>query len=152
MKIVFLDFDGVLNSLSDVAFGVGSSCFNATAVERLNAIVRRSGAKVVISSSWRVLHTIDELRAILEKAGFNGEIIGSTPVYEYKDARGLADIGFIRCREIQAWIDVHPTPLTSFVILDDLELEPLAAYHVKTEMEVGLCEHHVDQALDVLGI
>ncbi|MBK9263799.1 MAG: hypothetical protein IPM54_28850 [Polyangiaceae bacterium] len=151
MKVVFLDFDGVLNSLSDIAFGLGSSCFNAAAIERLNAIVRRSSAKVVVSSTWRVQHTMDELRVLLANAGFDGEIIGCTPVHSHDDARGLPDIGFIRCQEIQAWIDAHPTPLTSFVILDDLELEPMAAYHVKTDLEVGLCDHHVDEALGLLG-
>jgi hypothetical protein len=151
MKVVFLDFDGVLNSLADVAFGKASACFQAAAVERLNAIVRQSSAKVVISSSWRVYHSLDELRTLLGNAGFDGEIIGCTPVSQNKEARGLADIGVIRCQEIQAWIDAHPSPLTSFVILDDLDLEPLAAYHVKTDMEVGLCDHHVDEALGVLG-
>jgi hypothetical protein len=151
MKIVFLDFDGVLNSLSDVAFSGASNCFQAAFIGRLNAIVQASGAKVVVSSTWRVHHSIDELRGLLRVSGFEGEIIGCTPVFSYEHAQGLSDIGVIRCNEIQAWIDAHPVPLTSFVILDDLDLAPLSAYQIKTDMEVGLCDIHVAEALAVLG-
>lgn len=151
MKIVFLDFDGVLNSLSDIAFSSGSTAFQAQFIERLNAIVQASRAKVVVSSTWRVNHSLDELRKLLESSGFEGEVIGCTPVFDYEQARGLSDIGVIRCNEIQAWIDAHPIPLTSFVILDDLDLEPLAAYQIRTDMEAGLCDHHVGEALAVLG-
>jgi len=151
MKIVFLDFDGVLNSLSDIAFNNGSTCFQAVYIGRLNAIVRASNAKVVVSSTWRAHHSLDELRELLGSSGFAGEIIGCTPVFNYERAQGLSDIGVIRCNEIKAWIDAFPTPLTSFVILDDLDLEPLAAYQIRTDMEVGLCDHHVDEALAVLG-
>lgn len=149
MKIVFLDFDGVLNRLTDIAFG--QSSFHGEAISRLNDIVRESKAKVVISSSWRVHHSLDELRALLAEVGFQGEIIGCTPIHSHERALGLPDIGMIRCQEIQAWIDAQPKPLTSFVVLDDLELELLAAYHIKTDMEEGLCDHHIGQALAILG-
>lgn len=151
MKIVFLDFDGVLNRLTDFAFSAHKSVFHPEAITRLNDILRQSQAKVVISSSWRVHHSLDELRRLLEEIGFQGEILGCTPIFSHQHAQGLTDIGMIRCREIQAWIDAFPHPLTSFVVLDDLELELLAAYHVKTDMEEGLCDHHVGQALAILG-
>lgn len=151
MKIVFLDFDGVLNTLTDIAFGQVSAPFNSDAIARLNDILDQSKAKVVISSSWRVHHSLGELRTLLEEIGFRGEIIGCTPVHSYKGAQGLPDIGLIRCQEIQAWINAHPEPLTSFVVLDDLELEMLAAYQVKTDMESGLCDEHIGQALAILG-
>ncbi len=150
LKIVFLDFDGVLNSLNEIVFDKHAE-FNRDAMGRLNDIVREANAKVVISSSWRVIHSIDELRQILKESGFQGEVIGVTPVFSHQNAVGLADVGMIRCREIQAWLDAHPHPVASFVCLDDLELEMLAHCHVKTEMEEGLCDHHVGQALAILG-
>lgn len=151
MKIVFLDFDGVLNRLSDFAFEANQSAFNTDAIKRLNDIVHEARAKVVVSSSWRVNHSRDELRRLLAEAGFRGEIIGCTPIYNNEEAHSLPDIGLIRCREIQAWIDNHPEPLTSFVVLDDLELNALAAYQIKTDMEEGLLDHHVGMALAILG-
>ncbi len=151
MKIVFLDFDGVLNSLSDIAFGHPAAIFKRDAIARLNDILHLSKAKVVISSSWRVHHSLDELRGFLEELGFQGEIIAATPVFSHQHAQGLKDLGLIRCQEIQAWIDAQLEPLTSFVILDDMELQLLAAYHVQTDMEIGLCDEHVGQAVAILG-
>lgn len=151
MKIVFLDFDGVLNRLSDFAFDSSESVFRRDAIARLNDIVKESNAKVVISSSWRVTHSLAELRTLLVKMGFQGEIIGATPIHSHEQAHGLPDIGLIRCREIQAWIDNHTEPLTSFVVLDDLELNLLAAYQIKTDMEEGLLDEHIGMALAILG-
>jgi hypothetical protein len=151
MKVVFLDFDGVLNRLSDIAFGAGESAFNVDAIKRLNDIVHEAKAKVVVSSSWRVNYSLDELRKLLAEVGFRGEIIGCTPIYSNEEAHSLPDIGLIRCREIQAWIDKHPEPLTSFVVLDDLELSLLAAYQIKTDMEEGLLDEHIGMALAILG-
>lgn len=151
MKIVFLDFDGVLNRLTDFAFASSQSVFHHEAVARLNDIVHESKAKVVISSSWRVNHSLDELRQLLKDAGFRGEVIGVTPIHNHDNASGLPDIGLIRCGEIQAWMDGQSQPLTSFVVLDDLDLHILAAYQIKTEMEDGLLDHHVGMALAILG-
>lgn len=151
MKIVFLDFDGVLNSLSEIAFGKESACFNLAAVDRLNRIVRDAPAKVVVTSTWRVHHSLEELHLLLKDAGFCGEIIGCTPIFSHENAHRLPDVGMIRCREIQAWIDTYQGPITSFVVLDDMALDTLAAYHVHTDIEIGLCEHHVEQALAILG-
>ncbi len=151
MKIVFLDFDGVLNSMADFAFKTTSTLFDAAYIARLNAIVGQSGAKVVISSSWRVRHSVDELRTLLHSAGFKGDVIGSTPIFQYDTAQGLCDIGEIRSAEIKAWMDAHPVPIASFVVLDDLELSPLAAHQVLTDMIEGLRDHHIEQALAILG-
>lgn len=151
MKIVFLDFDGVLNSMADFAFKTTSQVFDAHYIARLNAIVHQSGAKVVVSSSWRVNHSLEELRKLLQLSGFEGELIGRTPVLSYEHAQGLCDIGEIRSQEIQAWMDAHPMPIASFVVLDDLELAPLAAYQVLTDMNEGLRDDHVNVALAILG-
>jgi hypothetical protein len=151
MKIVFLDFDGVLNSMADFAFKTTSQVFDAPYIGRLNAIVGQSGAKVVISSSWRVNHSVEELRTLLEASGFEGEIIGRTPVLGYEHAQGLCDIGEIRSAEIQAWMAGHSVPIASFVVLDDLELSPLAAFQVLTDMNEGLRDHHIEQAQAILG-
>ena len=60
MRIVFLDFDGVLNS--HAYFNARTEKFedvgeagelDPTAVERLNRIIDATGALVVVSSSWR---------------------------------------------------------------------------------------------------
>jgi hypothetical protein len=154
MKIVFLDFDGVLNNYSmlEQARGPGAGIFSADAIERLNSIVERTGAKVVVISSWRALYGLDALKALLLSEGFTGEVLACTPSLE-KATAPVPDAapGHTRCREIQAWLDALPEPPESFVILDDIELEHLAAWHVKPDAETGLLDVHVAAAIAILG-
>jgi hypothetical protein len=149
MKVVFLDFDGVLNNhgfLQQQPHRLDR--IDPTAVGRLNTIVARSGAKVVISSSWRIHHSLEDLRERLGEVGFEGEVIGQTPDISWGEY-GDPFIG--RAREIQTWIEEHPEPLESFVVLDDIYMDDIAQFLVKTEFTTGLEEAHVDAALAILG-
>ncbi|MDI1451339.1 HAD domain-containing protein [Polyangium sp. 6x1] len=154
MKIVFLDFDGVLNhSLMQILEDRDTrKRFSPPAVERLNTIVKRTGARVVVSSSWREWNSVDKLRTLLAEEGFVGEVLDHTPILHPRTMR-LRDPnpGETRCREIMQWLDALPERPESFVVLDDLDLEWLAAYHVKTELDTGLLDGHVEAAVDLLG-
>ncbi|MDC3959881.1 HAD domain-containing protein [Polyangium jinanense] len=154
MKIVFLDFDGVLNHYLMLLNEPSEQRkrFSQPAVERLNAIVKRTGARVVVSSSWREWNSVDALRTLLAEEGFVGEVLDHTPILHPRTAR-LPDPnpGQTRCMEIMQWIDARPERPESFVALDDLDLEWLAAYHVKTESDTGLLDAHVEMAIDILG-
>ena len=87
MRVVFLDFDGVLNSqpflVTESVNGyetIGeASALDPANVEHLNAIVRETGAVVVISSSWRHGRKLSDLRTMLESRGFVGQVLGRTP-------------------------------------------------------------------------
>lgn len=110
MKVVFLDIDGVMNTSETWGLreeeGISSEC-----CLNLNYIIENTDAHVVISSSWRLGYTLDELKHILGLKGFqySDRIIDKTPVKRDTYLRGY---------EIQAWLDEHPE-VTSFVILDD---------------------------------
>ena len=81
MKIAFLDFDGVLNSLAFLRRDPGPlDRLDPTALVLLNVLVQRSGADVVISSSWRLQRSLDELRRLLKQLGFIGNVGGCTPL------------------------------------------------------------------------
>ncbi len=150
MKVLFLDFDGVLNSAAFLAAEPGRfDRLDPAAVARLNAIVGASGAKVVISSSWRVKRSLDELRALLAGLGFVGEVIDRTPELRgpsYEPACPFA----ARASEIRAWLGARPEPPSSYVILDDAILEGEGERHVRTDFTRGLLDEHVAQAIDVL--
>ncbi|WP_373776511.1 HAD domain-containing protein, partial [Porphyromonas loveana] len=78
-KVIFLDFDGVLNSgdnsraisqlLSDESemqrISIAGFEFDERCVRWLTYIINSTGAKIVISSSWRLNYTLEEMRAIL---------------------------------------------------------------------------------------
>ena len=149
MKVVFLDFDGVLNSLEFLQREPGPlDRLDPVAIAHLNTIVQRSGAHVVISSSWRLSRSSMELRHLLEQLGFAGTIAGCTP--DLSGAIRFADYGFIRCSEIRAWLAQCVQPLEHFVVLDDAELEEIEPNLVRTTFERGLMEEHVSAALQVL--
>lgn len=110
-KIIFLDIDGVLTShahskqLHDLRkkhktkFEYDCAQIDKTKVVILNSIIEQTGAKVVISSSWRHSHSIGEMQLILNECGFIGEIVGST-----SDLRTSAN-EFVRGAEIAKYID-----------------------------------------------
>jgi hypothetical protein len=114
----------------------------------LNAIVDRSGAKVVISSTWRLKRSLDALRATLAELGFRGEVIDRTPDLI---GDGFVDPYVARCQEIRTWIDGHGEPLESYAILDDAYLEDVVQFLVRTETETGLLDEHVIAVLEILG-
>jgi hypothetical protein len=139
MKVIFLDFDGVLNSRRFLVrrnlAGRVDDAIDPEAVARLNQIIARTGAKVVISSTWRSTDSLDRIISILQSHGFAGEVIGTTPVLS--GSRG---------GEIKAWLD-GSRRVKAFVILDDADdLDPLRSRHVRTSDEDGLLDHHVAAA------
>lgn len=94
MKIIFLDIDGVLNCETAYRNGeckyvdwetpVGTrdhhQSFCSWSKEWLNKLIRESGAKIVVSSTWR--HGgIEFLRKVWELEEMEGEIIGITPSF-----------------------------------------------------------------------
>ncbi len=105
MKCLFLDLDGVVNShdwfrrrVTEQPTGnYFERQIDPQAIALLNEIIEATSAKVVISSTWRKNHTLEELRAGLSSRGFRGEIIGVT--CELNSA--------IRGREIQTWLDEY---------------------------------------------
>lgn len=152
MKVVFLDFDGVLNSQKWVEthkdkfkknlLSMDRSLDHA-AVARVDRLCKLTGAKVVVSSSWRLFSDLPQLRTILKKHGFTGEVIDETPHY----GKGGAERGF----EIQDWLNSHG-PVESFVILDDGgDMVHLCHKLVQTDWEDGLQDEHVEDALEVLN-
>lgn len=121
MKVIFLDMDGVLNNAEwmkarDTDPDVKEEdrrwvgMIDPAAVEVLNEIVAKSGAKVVVSSTWRLIHPPADMQRFLEARGFKGEIIGSTPRSALRDCQ--------RGDEIKRWLDQHEE-VTEFVALDD---------------------------------
>ena len=103
MNIIFLDVDGVLNCqlfYTEQQKREGETFvkqnFCPMRVGWLNALCKEMDIKVVVSSTWRMGKTIEELKEIFEEVGATFEIIGMTPM--------LRDLHSVRGNEIQAWI------------------------------------------------
>lgn len=155
IKVVFADFDGVLNShewARRQPRGSATMTLDPAAVGLLNQLVLRTGAKVVISSTWRLF---PEERALvaLRAAGFVGGVLGQTPDGAFM--QGAIYGAVVRGHEIQAWLDETPwfdAVVGSFVILDDdQDMAHLAHRLVRTNHAVGLTQADVDKAVEMLG-
>ena len=111
MKAIFLDIDGVLNLYCESRDEYGC-CFHPHLVENLRSLVDRTGAKIVISSTWR-FSGLAIMKEMWEKRNLPGEVVGITPNF-------MTHYGTTLCRgkEIAAYLEEHPE-IESYVILDD---------------------------------
>jgi hypothetical protein len=112
--ILFLDIDGVVRTTEGdeagpkpIAKSVFQRPFSGPAISALNEIVAITRCSIVITSTWRVTLSLEELRAKFWKEGFYGTIDDTTPA-----------LGTGRGTEIQTWIDYHGCH--KYVIVDDM--------------------------------
>jgi hypothetical protein len=144
INIIFLDIDGVLNSMQFMIKSgkdYGRQAIDPDAVSYLNQIIQQTNAKVVISSSWRIIHRLSEIKDILYSRGFIGDIIDETPI--------LRSNNRIRGDEIQLWLDNNK--VDNFVIIDDdSDMGDLKDRLVQTSFKYGLCEEHVEKCVNLL--
>lgn len=117
MKALFLDIDGVLNTPGQWIRGAcewkadaesWAMMLSPPLVSHLNRVLTKTGAKVVISSSWRIAADVDVIAGALRIAGFTGDVIGAT-------AKGHSDG---RMGEIRQWLDANPE-CGAWAIVDD---------------------------------
>jgi hypothetical protein len=90
------------------------STFDPVAVSLVNNLLANSGAKLVISSSWRK-QGFDEVMATLEKNGID-------PKHVHEDWDTPWKFSSQRIHEIKWWLDDHPE-VTHYVAIDDEGLE-----------------------------
>jgi hypothetical protein len=150
MKIIFLDFDGVMITLGswrnkpagDFARAADPSC-----VDALNRIISETEARIVVSSSWRGKF-IAPMREHLANWGVKGKVVGVTPRLEREV--GSLVVAKTRGDEIQAWLD-SARDVESFVILDDeADMAHLAHRLIQTTFELGLTLEHANRAIKML--
>lgn len=128
MKVIFLDIDGVLNH-EQFYQGKDPSIIkildlnlhlDTYSLKLLNQICETTGAKVVLSSTWRRHQSLEKAREIFKLKGFTGEIIDQTPDLTINNP------DFLRGNEILKWVKQNEAMLGTnhreykdYVILDD---------------------------------
>ena len=155
-KIIFLDVDGVLNNENWIK--ETKTDLIPEKIELLKEIVEKTGAKIVLSSSWRVMKTrlpldvgnpmLEYLEKELKKYGLT--IYDKTPV-----------IGYNRPKEIRAWLDNQQDKDVRFASLDDdfpkhkYDEVGIGDCLVRTsfyEKDGGLRQEHVEKAVRILNM
>ena len=170
MKVIFLDIDGVLNSLDNMSAmtlmwktnelihksrDVFGHLFDERCVLWLKYIISRTDAKIVISSTWRC-KGLQEMQMMFKARGLSVEVIGCTPtivdeyiINLYASSNNEADRGY----EIAQWIYEHEQALESYCIIDDDSdmLSMQKPYFVKTDSDIGLNYKAAHQAIAILN-
>jgi HAD domain in Swiss Army Knife RNA repair proteins len=134
MKVVFLDIDGVLNSKKTLNPRNFPYVVDPKLLRRLELLLERTGAKVVLSSTWRY-DPIGRLAANHWGIPF----IDTTPDMPKQPRRD----------EIVAWLRDH-ADVTRYVILDDEddELDDLPLF--QPSATTGLTDKLIEGAANYL--
>lgn len=173
MKILFLDIDGVLNSEESFHLNHQARCDDAhrngrdgasfkpefcwplghlhtPLIARLNQIMEDTGCFIVLSSSWRIICDLPDLRGWMKQKGFEfGDRMIDKTDNDPQDARG---------GQIQRWLDAHPE-VTAYAILDDDSEDIVGTYTTKhhhnnfvhTPFMYGLQDEQVGQVFEILN-
>lgn len=142
MKVIFLDFDGVINSHQSCTFWHNKrdqqkwenemySSWQGTlfeylahefcpiALSNVEELFRRvPDLKIVVSSTWRLGETTETLKKILAPAKLVADaVIDVTPAFRWvKHKQELGES--TRGHEIEDWLERHPE-VTHYAIIDD---------------------------------
>lgn len=175
MKIIFLDFDGVLvthrqwrarqashRSTDDKTVRLRAMA-DPECVANLNRLLEATDAQIVVSSTWRKVRkgkdSLAYVRDVLTTWGVDASrVIGVTPSLEVliKNADGERVplvLAKERGYEIQAWLNsADVADGSQFAILDDdSDMAHLKHRLVQTKLEDGLQAHHVERAMQILS-
>ncbi len=153
MKILFLDIDGVLNNQTHFQNKqIDTSRFDKTNVSALNKIVEETNAKVVISSTWRVLYSLEELKEIFKEEGVKADIMGYTESLHNVETFEMASRGF----EISEWIRKNQNSfkngIENYAIIDDEDdfLDSQKEHFFPTDGTIGLTENNASKIIEFL--
>ena len=148
-KIIFMDVDGVLNytkwyyddrnpgNLYGQEGEIDPEC-----VRRIVNICEKTGAKIVLSSDWRINKcSIGRL----ERAGFpEGLIFSQTPELIWDCSRG---------EEIDIWLNEHPDTY-DYVIIDDREDftdGQKRLHYIHVDPYIGFTDKNMEDAICILS-
>ncbi|MBQ2352370.1 MAG: hypothetical protein II394_09175, partial [Bacteroidales bacterium] len=167
--IIFLDFDGVLNTEkyycelkgkglpSEDKYG---QLFDPEAVANLRKIIDATDARIVVSSSWRYMG-LNVLQRMWYDRDLPGRIVDITPLHLLDDKLRDTDLNQVdvlslcRGNEIKWYFDEvldANSGSCRFVIFDDLKevLPELQDHFVRIDPIVGITEEDVEKAVEIM--
>lgn len=146
-KLIFLDVDGVLNSTTywkslDEEEKYSMFHLDRNAIKKLKRIVDKTGAEIVVSSTWRKFNE-DMQMLVTRLSAYGLSVMGKTPVL-YNKERG---------DEISAWFESNPDFKDAvYVILDDdADMNVHMDRLVKTDYRYGLTDSKAEKAIEMLN-
>lgn len=160
MKLIFLDIDGVLDVFSSKSY---LQTLLPGAVERLHRIVERTGAKIVVISTWRF--GSEAYRKICEEQNsHHQECDNWSQLVSALESNGMQIFDVTpwredlpnRTAEVLLFLEEHPD-MEGYVILDDCYgddysgSEELRKHLVFVDALKGLQDSEVEKAVEMLN-
>ena len=150
-KILFLDFDGVLNTehYQGLLQYQGKpwqdeygAFFDPKAVKQLKRIIDATDADIVVESSWKYLG-LDAMNELWEVRNLPGTIIDITPSLLGKN-KGV---------EIASWLSKYAKQDIRYVIIDDeyVILDSQLPHFILTNPYEGITEEQANRAISMLN-
>lgn len=150
-KIIFLDFDGVLNTehYQGLLQYQGKpwqdeygAFFDPKAVKQLKRIIDATDAGIVVESSWKYLG-LDAMKELWEVRNLPGTIIDITPSLLGKN-KGV---------EIASWLSKYAKQDLRYVIIDDeyIILDSQLLHFILTNPYEGITEEQANRAISMLN-
>lgn len=151
-KILFLDIDGVLNSVAyDRIRTREQGNIDETRLPLIRELIEKTNARIVLTSSWRKHWSSEAVLCDMIGQDINQvfathglQIYDKTPALKSND----------RAAEIRLWLSEHEE-VKAFAIFDDIAFgwgEDLREHLVTTNPRIGrgLEQSHVDRAAEIL--
>ena len=129
-KVVFLDIDGPMNTRNNMLAckedktpfyfyheGIKVCKLDPACVKNLNTLLDKTGAELVICSSWRLNSTPARFTSFLRMQGLTHDVVGFTPNMEWE--------GRNRDAEVLHYINAeYPlNDIDKWIVIDDLASE-----------------------------
>lgn len=152
-KLIFLDIDGVLDTYKS------RYQLDPELMKRLGTLLERTGAKIVVSSSWRAMDVAGTVEFMTDPDNpsvgshpfpYTDKIVGVTPIL-FSIIDGDIDRPATRGEEIAAFLKENPCD--NYVILDDdRDMLPDQWEHfVPVNDEVGISNSDIEKAIRILS-
>jgi hypothetical protein len=145
--VILLDIDGVMNTTGTCLKHRSGEIFAAEAVMALRWLIRRTRARVVITSTRRRAG-LAAMRMVFSRNGLHDvaeRIAGLTPLLSVHDTDDLRE------EEICQWIENHADAGPAVILDDKPHAGPLAARLVLTHADEGLTFELAARAARLLG-
>lgn len=159
MKVIFLDIDGVLNNDYTKECVAGYTFVDDEKILLLKEIIDQTGAKIVLSSTWRrgwecKEQITEPTPSDVQDIRLFDALVEKLKEYDIELMSYTEDFG-LRGEEIDKWLSEWRGELIeSFIILDDMggaQLRPHSRFLVQTGFRDGLMPNHVHKAIKLLN-
>lgn len=153
MNIIFLDFDGVMDTASYDMYLVrkgmpecdekGRPVFDPKCIENLKHIIAATGADIVVTSDWKYIDSYEDLLEMWQLREMPGFMTDTTP-----------NVSKHRGDEIARWLNECKEDC-NYAIIDDLGVDNFNTDQLDKLVVVnpfyGLNENAAQQAIDIIN-